>query len=68
MLSGLVPLNADFMRYSNSVQSRQRCHEDHFEQYSKEINDHAKSITNITLSRSEIALQAQSFGAELRTK
>ena len=68
MLSGLVPLNADFMRYIYSISSRQRCHQDNFEHYFKQIKKLVAQNKNLRRYRSEIALQAQSFGAELQTK
>ena len=64
VLSGLVPLNADFMRYLNTIPSTQFSHDLYFDQHKENI----KQNRNLPLYRSEIALQAQSFGAELQTK
>jgi RNA polymerase II subunit A-like phosphatase len=68
VLSGLVPLNADFMRYLNTISSKQRCHDHFYEQHFAQIEKVLKRNINSPRYRSEIALQAQSFGAELQTK
>ena len=64
VLSGLVPLNADFMRYLNTVPSSQFTHDIYLDAVVAKI----KLKANLWLYRSEIALQAQSFGADLQTK
>jgi len=63
VLSGIIPLGADFMRYLNSNLSQY----EHDVLLGDEIY-WLEVTTNMPRYRSEIALQAQSFGADLQTK
>jgi hypothetical protein len=64
VLSGLIPLNADFMRYLNNIPTTQFTHNI----YLKAVMSKYESKRNLPFYRSEIALQALSFGADVQTK
>jgi hypothetical protein len=61
-MSGLVPLQADIMRYINTFSS-QNDHDFELSRYESSLKSNL-----LVRRRTEIAIQALSFGAEIQTK
>jgi hypothetical protein len=61
-MSGLVPLQADIMRYIDTFPSQY--------DYDLELSPHENvyNAKSLAARRTEIAIQAISFGAEIQTK